>query len=321
MLRFISHLFNAAVFVSLAGLAWNMGAVRFGYSETRNNLAQLVRQFGGTEAKAEATGPLAAGSEARTLNGNAKLEQAKASDQATARADIAPSAPGPSAKETVKDATELPAFASGVAQSISSPPLAPLLSANPQSAVTSSALAREPQSAKAQVRTEGNAAKTDRSDEKAGTSTGEATKAVDTVKLQPSVAAGPPSAIPPRTEKKADGDAIVPPIRRQKPSIQVIAGLGQKPLNGKAAAPTAAKAAKSAAKGPSVRTANTAASAPKKRLDLAGRSSLGVSAKPIAAGNGRGGCSEGLRFDARISRCVPLPSPTAATPLRVRGTP
>lgn len=308
MLRIISHLFNAAVFMSLAGLAWNIGAARFGQAEARNNLASLVRQLAGADAKAAAPG--APGSTAALPAATLMASPASPSE--------------PPAKAMIKDAAELPAFApSGFAQSTTLPPPAPLVSANPQNSVALPVAAPEPQGTKARDRTETMAAKPDQSDAKSGMAAAETTKPVDTRKPQSPAAAGLPSTIPPRTEKKAEGDVIVPPIRRQNPAgAQAIARLGQKPLNGNGKdAPSSTKAAKRTAKGTSVRAANSAAGAAKKRIDAAGRSSLGVADQPITAGSGQGNCNQGLRFDVRSSRCVPLPSPTAATPLRVRGAP
>ncbi len=245
MLRFISHLANAAVFVSLAALTWNIGVAQF-----RSGVATHSGQQPGASARPSAVDAAKPPLQAKVLPLPLPLQAPSSDPVSTSEAK--------SLEPAASAITTLPLFAPGFAQNLTE----------------------------------------QKSAEKSATGAPKGTSTPSAVKSEPR-----------STNMKLAVDAIVPPIRRQRPkpgSITQASGKStQQPLQAQFATKNGKKPTKQVAVVP-------------RAIDLSGRSALGAGTK-VRSPQPRAACNIGLRFDDRLLRCVPLPSPTAATQLKIRG--
>lgn len=295
MLRLISHLVNATMFISLAALAWNVGGVSPQQAHARDQLVAFLQIFapgvarpgpvmqaeprmGTTATKTEA--PAAA-----PANPSAPSSASAAAEQVTLKSEVMASRetraePDAPVASTPAGTAALPLFASGLAQKLA-PLQAPAAAAAP--ATVGPAVPAIQASGGAAVATEA------RTSPAAGTQL--------------------------KASKPPVADVIVPPIRRQKPTAH-----SAPPRKAKAAGTRAAESKKAAHA-----IAIGVAAFAKRPIDLSGRSTLGagrIGPAPVATAPKKGtkmACKQGLRFDGKLKRCMPLASPTAATSLRVRG--
>lgn len=280
MIRLISHLFNAAAFVSLAALSWNLAAENPKQIELRNYLAGMSPRL------AIATGETRPAEQA-TVGGSGQTSGAAVREVPAVESRPPAQAIAPAPIETSSIV---------VPQNDSKAPAASLSPGSPAAPaavaprdVPGQVLPFQPRETQAAA---------------VSAAPAESVRAPEPSRPVQAVAGAAARATAVRA---ATGDVIVPPIRRQKPSAVATSG------KAKPKATTARPAKQSAA------TTKVLASTRANAIMLPDRSTLSAGRVASPAAASKAACKEGLRFDKRMQRCLPLPTPTAATPLRVRG--